>query len=130
MPRRRRVSDTVPERYYPCGSLSLSRYHLALLQGLLDRPDGAVIGVREFVVAAWPHGHRFTKPGQSLDTAFRDLIRSLPTAWVARSRVGRLTRYQILPRGRDVVEGRIPARLAGRKRYQPGAWKVGGRPPA
>lgn len=120
-----RVSDPVPERFYPCGSLALSQYHLALLHGLMDRPGGSAIGVRDFIAAAWPHGQRFEEPDQALQTAFRDLIRKLPTAWVARSKAGRLTRYQLLDRGREVLEGKIPARLSGHSRYEPEAWKSG-----
>jgi hypothetical protein len=96
------------------------------MHGLLDRPGGSAIGAQEFILTAWPHGQRFREPGQSLHTAFRNLIRTLPTAWVARSKVGRLTRYPLLPRGREVLEGRIPARLGGHKRYEPGAWTAGG----
>lgn len=127
MPRRRRIADPVPERYYRNGDLALGTYLLALLHGLLDRPHGKAIGARDLMRAAFPYAPGSSNPGPTKGTytALRDQIRRLPTSWVARSKVGRLTCYRLLPRGRAVLEGRIPARLGGGGKYVPGLqWRA------
>lgn len=124
MPSRRRLSDPIPERYHDSGRLALSRYHVALMQGLLDRPGGAALGVRDFILAAWPYGQRICPPGQALFTTLRVFIPALPTSWVSRRKVGRHTRYELQPRGRAVLAGEVEANLTRWKRYVPGEWRT------
>jgi len=118
------VSDIIPERYHDSGRLALSRYHVALMQGLLDRPGAAALGVRDLVLAAWPYGQRIYPPGKGLFTALRAYIHSLPTSWVSRRKEGRHTRYELQPRGRAVLAGEVDANLTRWKRYVPGQWQT------
>ncbi len=122
---RRRLADPIPERTFAGGVLSLGTYELALLHGLLDRPGGIAVGRLDLIRAAWPYALRLKEPGTTLHNALRKNIPRLSTYWVARYRRGRLTCYHLLPRGRAVLEGLIPARLGGRGWYVPKALRGG-----
>jgi hypothetical protein len=100
------------------GSISLSRNHLVLLQGLLDRPNATAVGRWDWVATARPYIQRYRGTMQS-NWVLYHAIDSLPREWVARRRRGRFMSYRLLEGGRAILEGRVPARVSGRYPYQP-----------
>lgn len=121
MPRSRSIPTPVPEGpafTCPDGSLKLSRNHLALLQGLLDRPDATAASRRDLVAAARPHIRPFRGDMPS-DRILDKAVDTLHPWWVDKRREGRAMTYQLSQRGRDIVEGRVEVRVSGRSRYKP-----------
>ena len=111
----------VPEgRDFTCpdGSLKLSRNHLALLQGLLDRPGATASSRRDLVASARPHIRRYRGDMPS-DRILDKAVDTLHPWWIEKRRAGRSMTYQLSQRGRDIVEGRVEARISGRARYKP-----------
>jgi len=116
------------ERWGRDGALILSRNHLALLKGLLDRPNATAIGRWDWVAATRPYVRRY-RGAQRGDPALYDAIDWLPFRWVERQRRGRYIAYRLLERGRGLLDGSVLARVSGRTLHAPGRfwWKGGER---
>lgn len=106
------------EQYCKDGSVNISRNHLVLLQGLLDRPDATAIGRWDWVRAARPYIRRYRGDTES-NWILYHAIDWLPTCWVERKRRGRYMGYRLLERGRKIVEGRVCTKISGRYNYMP-----------
>lgn len=113
--------DSVPAsgpRLCRDGSISLSRNHLVLLQGLLDRPNSMALARWDWVAAARPYIQRYRGTMQS-NWVLYHAIDTLPREWVSRRRRGRFMSYRLQESGRAILEGRVPARVSGRDLYEP-----------
>jgi len=127
MPRSRSTPAPVPEGpAFTCrdGSLKLSRNHLALLQALLDRPQCTAGSRRDLVAAARPYVRRYRGDRPSDDILNR-AVDTLHPWWVEKRCAGRRMTFSLSQRGRDIVEGRVPARISGRSGYRPEVPKTG-----
>jgi len=100
------------------GSINLSRNHLALFQGLLDRPNVTATGRWDWVAAARPYVRRYRGDRES-NWILYYAISSLPNCWIERRRRGRYMSYRLLERGRGILDGSVPARVSGRYRHAP-----------
>lgn len=117
-------NETV-ERLCKDGSINISRNHLVLLQGLLDRPNATAIGRWDWVAAARAYIRRYRGSTES-NWILYHAIDWLPNRWVERQRRGRYKAYRLLERGREILEGRVPARVSNRYPYIPGEpWREG-----
>src|SRR5712691_6388251 len=103
------------------GALLLTHNQLAFLQGLLDRPRGVARSRRELVAAATPHVRTYRSSGQVSYSCLYKAVRNLPAIWVARRRAGRRIEFTLLPRGRDILEGRELVHVRGIGAYVPKA---------
>lgn len=112
-------ADATVERHCEDGSVNLSRNHLVLLLGLLDRPNATAIGRRDWVAAARPYVRRY-RGAERADAALYHAIDWLPFRWVRRQRCGRFMSYRLLQRGRGILDGSVLARVSGRYAYAPG----------
>lgn len=121
-PRAPRSRDRRPERLARDGAVLLSHNHLSLLQGLLDRPGARAISKRDLIAAARPYVVRYRTVPPSWWT-MNLATYTLHPSWVHwRRERGRLV-YRLLPRGRAIVEGVVPARILGIGLYGSGkAW--------
>ena len=81
------------ERRYKDGAVMIWPRQLALLQGLLDRPDGRVTSRHDAVCAAWPHASRLTNGIESYALLCKTLRRLVRRGWVAKYRVGRKNHF-------------------------------------
>ena len=115
MPRRSGDNALVPERRAWDGSVVITRRQLALLHGLLDRPDGMADCLGDWILSAVPY-----LSNSSRGALFGVLISlyKVPTAWVRRIKVGRCLRVVLLPRGRDILELRVQTRIHGHGVYR------------
>jgi hypothetical protein len=96
----------------------LTHNQLAFLQGLLDRPRGVARSRRDLVAAATPYVVRLRGRGAGLRAGFSywclyKAVRNLPAIWVDRKRAGNRIEFRILPRGRAILEGRVPVHVRG-----------------
>lgn len=118
-PRATSSSTPRPERLARDGAVLLSHNHLALLQGLLDRPGGTACSKRDLIAAARPYVIR-ARGCASCYTTMSLAVSTLHPAWVHwQHEAGRLV-YRLQPRGRAILEGQVPARVVGRGLYRPG----------
>jgi hypothetical protein len=114
------------ERFSKDGALVLSRNHLALIQGLLDRPLGTAQSRDDLLRAALPHvrGHRDGLP--SYWTVAKS-VRTIPRSLIARRRIGNKVHFSLTQRARDVLSGKVAAYVTAlgpyktRTREEPGA---------
>jgi hypothetical protein len=103
------------------GRVLLTHNQLAFLQGLLDRPRGIARSRRDLVAAATPHVRAYRTSGQISYSCLYKAVRNLPAVWVARRRVGNRIEIRLLPRGRDILEGRELVHVRGIGAYVPRA---------
>ena len=108
----------VPERRRSTGEIRLTRNHLALLKGLIDRPRATALSRVDFARAGYPHLKRYDEY-VVLGNLYHAISR-LPSRWVASRRVGNRIEYRLRPRGRAIVEGQVPAIVDGLGPYAPG----------
>ena len=108
----------VTERKRSTGEIRLTRNHLALLKGLIDRPRATALSRVDFARAGYPHLKRY-KEYLVLGNLYHAISR-LPSRWVASRRVGNRIEYRLRPRGRAIVEGQVPAIVDGLGPYAPG----------
>ena len=112
------------ERYYRDGSVMAWPLHLAVLQGLLDRPGGVAPSRNDCVRAAMPYARLYRKPEPTWHTVCYAVPRVVERGWVARRREGRQVRFTLTPRGRQILDGTAVPRLQGGLLYVPG-WRAG-----
>lgn len=108
-------SRPTPEPRYKSGEVRLTHNHLALLLGLLDRPDCTAASINDWLDAAMPHAARFT---HYPSTRFlRSAKKSLHPDWVSFHRRGSCIEVTLTARGRAIAERQVPARIVGRGPY-------------
>lgn len=105
-----------PEPRTRSGEVLLTRNHVALLHGLLDRPDGTALSCRDWVRASMPYLVRL-KPCPS-ESCFARSTRTVHPAWVKRRREGRRLVCSLTDRGRAILDLRVAARIRGQGRYE------------
>jgi hypothetical protein len=111
-----------PERLARDGAVLLSHNHIALLQGLLDRPGARAESKRDLIAAAQPYVVRYRYRAPSWWT-MRLATYTLNPLWVDWQREGSRLVYALLPRGRAILEGDVRARILGIGMYVRGsAW--------
>lgn len=111
-----------PERLARDGAVLLSYNHIALLQGLLDRPRGRAGSQRDLIAAAQPYLIRYRSYRPAWCTVSLSTY-TLNPAWVHCRRKGRCNVYTLRPRGRAILDGLVRARIVGVGLYVPGsAW--------
>ena len=111
-----------PERLSRDGAVLMSHNHISLLQGLLDRPHGRAESRRDLIAAAQPYVVRYRWRAPSWWTMCLATY-TLNPSWVHWRREGSRLVYMLLPRGRAILEGKVPARILGVGMYVPGsAW--------
>lgn len=114
--RRRRVRLPLPpEPRTGKGQIRLTRSRLALLQGLLDRPRGVASSKRDLAQAALP----YMPADQRSHLALYYGIDRLHPAWVQRRAAGGRIEVKLLPRGRAILDGKVPAYVVGEGPYRP-----------
>lgn len=106
------------------GRVLLTYNQLAFLQGLLDRPRGIARSRRDLVAAATPHVRAYRSSREVSYSCLYKAVRNLPAVWVARRRAGRRIEFRLLPRGRDILEGRELVHVRGFGSYVPRAMPV------
>lgn len=104
------------ERVTKDGEVLLSHNHIALLHGLLDRPNGIATSVTDWVVAAAPYSLRYCR--YYSHWLLRKSIRTMHPSWIQRTRAGYCTRITLLPRGRAILDRTVPAHIHGIGPYQ------------
>ena len=100
----------VEERFAWDGSLVITRRQIALLHGLLDRPDACVGSYADWVRAARPYLTN-RSPGALMGVSLGAY--KVPYAWAARLEDGARPRIVLTARGRDILERRIQCRVRG-----------------
>lgn len=106
-----RYTPDGPETFTKAGELSLTHNHLALLHGLMDRPDGTARSVEDWVAASLPYINRYERACTS--AVLRRAIGTMHTSWVQRRRVGHHIQVTLLPRGRSILDLQILTRVRG-----------------
>ena len=120
MAKRRGPSYKRRERRYEDGAVLLWPIHLALLQGLFDRPGGSTSSRYDFIVAAAPHCVRlYGRDGKSYWTRCEAIQAILGWGLIDRKRIGRKNHFSLTGMGRAIVEGEVPVRLWGRTDWVP-----------
>jgi hypothetical protein len=118
-PRPTRAPKPHAERLARDGAVLLSHNHLALLQGLLDRPRATACSKRDLIAAARPYVVR-ARGFASCYSTMSLAVSTLHPRWVRwRQEGGRLV-YRLRPRGRAILDGQVPARIVGKGMYRPG----------
>lgn len=125
MPRRRapRSRALYPERCRRDGAVLLTHNHISFLQGLLDRPDGRAESKRDLIAAALPYVSRYRRGLPSWWT-LNLAANSLHPAWVEWRRKGNRIEFTLLPRGRGILAGEVPAHILGFGPHAPGLGRV------
>jgi hypothetical protein len=103
------------ERYARTGEVLVTLHQLALLQGLLDRPDGVAPSAGDWTRAALPHARRL---GRASVGALAKAAARVPEAWVERVRAGRRIEARLTERGRAIVSAAVPVRVVGVGAYR------------
>ena len=106
------------EQFCKDGSVNISRNHLVLLQGLLDRPAATALGRWDCDRAARPYIRRYRGDTES-NWILYHAIDWLPACWAERKRRGRYMSYRLRQRGREILDGRVPAKVSGRYLHKP-----------
>ena len=106
------------ELFYKDGALAIWPLHLAILQGLLDRPRGTAASRWDCLVVAIPYIPRYAHSA-SLWAMYRAVALMGRRGWVSQKRVGNRVEFSLTPRGRAIVEGDIPARFDGGPHWVP-----------
>lgn len=109
---RQPTRDPRLEPRYKTGEVRLSHNHVALLVGLLDRPDGRAASITDWIAAALPVAQRFYR-GATWWTLYR-AHESLFREWVTYMRVGSRCTVTLTPRGREIADRTVPSRITGR----------------
>ena len=109
------AAGSIRETLTARGEILLSHNHIALLHGLYDRPDGRVNSRAEWVRAALPFVERMKASWDAF--GLRGSMIRINPAWVAQKLKGRRVTATLTPRGRAIVERRIPAHVRGRGAY-------------
>ena len=105
-----------PERIAGDGAILITRTELALLHGLLDRPDGTARSYSAWILAAVPYlTNRTPSTLASLSIAGPY---SVPTSWVSRKRSASRVEVTLCERGRDILELRVLCRIRGHGVYR------------
>lgn len=99
------------ERLSREGLVFIQPAQLALLQALLDRPDGMAIGREDVDRAGVPYGYGVK--------AMIAIVYKSPRAWVSRGWLGRYRTYRLTDRARDILDGRVPVHVIGRGPWAP-----------
>ena len=107
----RRYDPNGPETLTKAGELSLTHNHIALLHGLMDRPNGTATSVEDWIAASVPYLNRYELACTT--AVLRRAIRGMHTSWVERRRVGHRVQVTLLPRGRAIIDRQVTARLRG-----------------
>jgi hypothetical protein len=108
-----------PERRTWDGAVLLTHNHIAVLQGLLDRPGGRAPSKRDLVAAALPYVCRYRR-GVAYPAGIAHSIARLPSSLVHWRREGNRKVFTLRPRGRAILDGKLPARIRGIGPYVPG----------
>ena len=104
------------ERLTGDGAVQINRRQLALLHGLLDRPNCSVNSYSQWVRAALPYlANR--SPGAVMSMSLGPVYQ-LPTTWVSRTRTSAGVAVQLLPRGRDILELKVLSHIRGHGVYR------------
>lgn len=104
------------ERISPSGEVLITRSHLLLLQGLLDRPEGCAESATDWIRASMPYVRRF-RPYMSVWCLKKCTVRVNPL-WVERRWEGTRLVCTLTERGRDIVERAVPAHIIGEGSYR------------
>ncbi len=121
-----KTRDRYPERLTRDGAVLLSRRTTSdLLQGLLDRPRSRAESKRDLIAAAQPYVRRYRGSPPSWWT-MNLATYTLHPSWVDWRRKGGCLVYRLLPRGRAILNGKVPARIIGVGRFVPGSTSAGG----
>jgi hypothetical protein len=123
-PRAPKTRDRHPERLTRDGAVLLSHNHISLLQGLLDRPRGRAESKRDLIAAAQPYVRRYRGSPPSWWT-MNLATYTLHPSWVNWRRKGGRLIYRLLARGREILDGKVPARIIGVGRFVPGSTSAG-----
>jgi hypothetical protein len=98
------------ERFTRNGAVILTIPQLALLHGLMDRPEGRAKSRSDWAESSKPYVRLFRR--YSFDIMMQRNY-FVPRAWVTRTRVGASIQCQLTQRGRDIIERRVPAHIYG-----------------
>jgi len=93
------------------GAPLLSGNHLALLQGLYDRPNGYAPSSAELIRAGIPHVRAFRSVPSHWCLA--KALSTLHPAWVAKRRNGSCVTWTLTERGRSIIERTVLAHIRG-----------------
>jgi hypothetical protein len=99
------------------GAVLLSHNHLALLHGLMDRPDAMAGSITDWTQSALPYVARLTGYSASTHCILRSL-RTFNWLWARRTRHGRCITVQLTSRGRALLDRTVPAHIVGRGPYE------------
>ena len=108
-----------PERRTRNGAVLLTHNHISLLQGLLDRPGARAESKHDLILAAQPYIRRYRGQLPSWWTTYR-ATHTLHPSWVDWKREANRLVFTLLPRGRAILDGQVPARILGVGTYVPG----------
>jgi hypothetical protein len=106
------------ERHHKDGAVMIWPRHLAVLQGLLDRPGGHAFSRLDCVRAAWPYCIRLTGYGADIGVMRYILPRVIKRGWITMARVGSRNEYTLTDRGRAIVEGEVCIRMFGGREWK------------
>jgi len=113
---RRYRRTTWPEETALSGEIILSHNHIALLQGLYDRPAGRAPSCTDWLNASFPYVTRFRRyPSRAcLELA----TRTVNPLWATRTRVGRRIEVSLTDRGRAILDRKVRVRIRGWGTYE------------
>lgn len=111
-PRAPRSRARYPERRRRDGAVLPTHNHISFLQGLLDRPDGRARSKRDLIAAALPYVKRY-RPNAPCWWTLNLAANSLHPSWVDWRRKGTRLEFTLLPRGRAILSGEVPAHILG-----------------
>ena len=97
------------ERVTRAGEVLLSHNHIALLHGLMDRPDGIALSVSDWMAASLPYARRY-RPYVSAGMLEKS-IRTMHPSWIHRHKAGRCIHATLLSRGRAIIDRQVAARI-------------------
>lgn len=110
------------EQLSKAGEVFLSYKHIALLHGLMDRPEAVAGSINDWLFASLPYARRYY--GNLSMQMLQKAIRTMNPAWINRQRVGRCIQVKLLSRGRGIIDRTVAARIRGYGAYV-GLPKVG-----
>lgn len=107
----RRQRELLAEPRLKNGLVLLTHNHVAFLHGLLDRPGGVARSRRDLVRAALPYIKKYRQL-PSYWTLYHAAY-GLSPLWVSRKQVRNRIEFKLLPRGREIIEGKVPGHVRG-----------------